>query len=168
MEFHIGYWALRSESTPAIHSPSNDKVKPGRMQMDLSWLRLSSHDQSCAEYRIHEAQISFVVCGSDKSRWITYAFVDNDLNEDGPRNCSDAECCNNEDELERGTTVFNPREYFLHIVKHRLSQIMAEWTYLVRKVEKAIQTQVRHLLIQSAQHGEFPSCSYAEDISNIT
>lgn len=92
---------------------------------------------------IQEAQFSLLVCGTDEKRWIAYSFADV-VDEDHERG---EEQYRGEDmeadpiaDLEHDASfpIWNPREYFLMIVRIRISQVLREWRNLVRKVEMGI------------------------------
>ncbi|KAH8695758.1 hypothetical protein GQ44DRAFT_136561 [Phaeosphaeriaceae sp. PMI808] len=143
---------------------STVKGKPRVKWTDLSFLDIACRiNHIHGTYGIYQAQISFVICGSDCSRWTGYAFVDTGFNAyccggenhaDEEENDGDEEDDHDEEELNEdpvafdgvgqnvGVTepMFNPRHYFLNIVDFRMKQVLQEWTNLVRTVENSVDT----------------------------
>ena len=107
-------------------------------------------EQAGYTHGIHEAQISLAICGSDDSRWVAYAFVDTEfagvsrdeyednfeINEDPIASDSRGR------EVEADSPIWDPREYFLRIVDIRMKQVLGEWTYLIRVVERSVKGYV--------------------------
>jgi hypothetical protein len=114
---------------------------------------------------MHEAQISFVLCGSDHQRWVAYAFVDTDFEEDDvPDEIVPDEQIREvsvplDDELgvakvpiwdpialdgglDANLPIWDPRLYFLVILEIRMAQVLREWEFLVRTVERSISRYV--------------------------
>ncbi|KAF2182078.1 hypothetical protein K469DRAFT_713163 [Zopfia rhizophila CBS 207.26] len=146
---------------------SSVKGKPRGKWTDLSFLDIACRiNHIHGTYGIYEAQISFVICGSDYSRWTGYAFVDTGFNDYCRSSEDHADEEEDEDEEEEeddddgddwgvlnedpvafdgvgqkvGVTepMFNPRHYFLYIVDSRMKQVLQEWTYLVRTAENCV------------------------------
>lgn len=155
MEIHIPYLALRSHTSHTTNNSSNAVTKPHRRWKNLSFL--GTHDQSANQpvHVIHEAQISFVVCGTDHRRWTGYCFVDtafdNNDEDDYDAKYGDDYDAEDGDEVEfdpilsdsccvadAQQTSWDPRSYFLRVVDCRLKQVRAEWSHLVRKVETSV------------------------------
>lgn len=97
---------------------------------------------------MHEAQISFVVCGSDNRRWVGYAFVDTDSDGDDladhnfPHEGFHADPIASDGKLDANLPIWDPREYFLMIFEIRMAQVLKEWEYLVLTVERSIKRYV--------------------------
>ena len=166
--------ALREFATPPNKwLESSVKGKPRGKWTDLSFLGISCRiNHIHGTYGIYEAQISFVICGSDYTRWTGYAFVDTGFNkyccsdedsaEEGGGDEDEGDDENEEEEEEEeenlnedpiafdgvgqkvGVTgpIFNPRYYFLYIVDSRMKQVLQEWTYLVRTAENSFDRYV--------------------------
>lgn len=80
MQLHLPYLALREMTQHAEQYPANVwNRKPPRKLIDISFLNIPKR-QVDAKFIVHEAQISLVICGSDETRWVGYAFVDTDFN----------------------------------------------------------------------------------------
>jgi hypothetical protein len=115
----------------------------------LSFLKLQvpKSKDPIKKFGIHEAQISFVICGADNTRWVVYAFVDTDSDDEELEDeilsyrefhadpLSDGE-------LDANCPIWDPREYFLRIVEIRMVQVLKEWKYLARTVERSIRKYV--------------------------
>ena len=149
MEFHVPYFALRTSLPPKdpIRKPVNSN--PTRKWTDLSFLEIQSPEsQDKKVYGIHEAQISFVICGSDDGRWVGYAFVDTNFDSEGlgdqvfPYEGVHEDLIASDGELDANLPIWNPREYFLMICEIRIAQVLKEWEFLVRTVERSIKQYV--------------------------
>jgi len=82
LECHLPYFALRTSRPPEVSSQRGVKTKPPRKWTDLSFLEMRTpKSQYKRMHGIYEAQISFVICGSDDWQWVAYAFID--VNFDG-------------------------------------------------------------------------------------
>ena len=101
---------------------------------------------------MYEAQISFSIVGSDDGRWVGCAFADTYFN-DNDKNFTQSDFAYegsnaNEDpiasdgKLDANCPIMNPRAYFLTIFRIRSDQVLKEWEYLVREVERNIETHV--------------------------
>jgi hypothetical protein len=106
--------------------------------MDLSFLKIPDQKKI-----MHEAQITFLICGSDDQRWAAYAFVDTHFDDEDFGDETFSYEGFQEDPIARGKIDANlpigdPREYFLMISNIRLTQVREEWRYLVRMVELSI------------------------------
>jgi hypothetical protein len=127
-------------------------TSPPRQWMDLSFLKLEPlESQNQRKYIMHEAQISFSICGSDDQRWAAYCFVDThfDDSEFGDETLPHKGI--QDDPIARGKMdancpIKNPREYFLAIFEIRIAQVSEEWKCLVRMAERAIIRSVSRLV----------------------
>jgi hypothetical protein len=115
----------------------------------LSFLKIQTpNSQDRRKYGIYEAQISFVICGPDETRWVAYAFVDTDFGGedmgDEPSSCDGIgwDPIATEGKLDANLPIWDPREYFLIIFEIRIAQVRKEWEYLVRTVERSIKRHV--------------------------
>ena len=119
---------------------------PLRRVRDVSFLNWD--DPSLSEY-LYEAQISCMVAGSDESRWVAYGFVDTYFDPDEARKTVHSYYQNNisgqgvPDPFTNGKTladgkIQNPREYFLEVWRHRMTQVKNEWTLVVDKLKDSI------------------------------
>jgi hypothetical protein len=122
---------------------------PQRKWTDLSFLKLSTPEcQHDGKEGIHEAQISFVVCGPYDGQWVAYAFVDTKFDGDDVEDDEFSYEGFQEDpisngELDANVPIRNPRLYFLSVCKVRTAQVLREWQQIVRTVERSIRQHVR-------------------------
>lgn len=98
---------------------------------------------------MYEAQISFVLAGTDNTRWVAYCFTKNLIDETSDDETSDDEDSDDGDsdddvpdgecekrEFESMTQgIWDPRSYFLKILRLRMNLVLREWTFLIRKVD---------------------------------
>jgi hypothetical protein len=143
MVIQIPYFALRPSSPPKLSPGEAVHSNPPRQCMDLSFLEI----QDQKKYSMHEAQVSFLLCGSDDQRWAAYAFVDTHFDDEDLRDEIFSYKGIQDDPIARGKIDANlpigdPREYFLMIFDIRLAQVREEWKYLVRMVERSIKRRV--------------------------
>jgi hypothetical protein len=85
----------------------------------------------------------------DDYQWTAYAFEDSIVYEDVPNESDyDEDYPKDEDYPEVITTcrgITDPRQYFLRSVKLRSVQILVEWDYAIRRIQRAVREYVRHL-----------------------
>jgi hypothetical protein len=147
MELHLPFFLLRMSKPPESCIKVNSK--PPRQYTDLSFLKLDtpkSQQQGTGEiWGLHEAQISYVVTGSDDWRWIGYAFVDTeldglltDLSEDDLSFDRVAA-----GEIHAKSPLWRPRDHWVKVLDIRIEQVRKEWEYLVFKLEFAVNHYVR-------------------------
>jgi hypothetical protein len=123
-------------------------MTPPRQWTDLTFLNIQpprSQDQK--QYGIHEAQISFVICGSDNRRWVGYGFVDTEFDRENLADHDLSYVGKHEDpiafgELDANLPIWDPREYFLMVLQIRMAQVLKEWECLIRTVERSINQYV--------------------------
>lgn len=162
------YFALRENAI----NPETLRARTGpsalRKYKDLSFLKTpSTHGQDNDTFGIHEAQVSIVVHGTDQTRWVTYAFSDTEFqnlyhyddeeDDDDDNDEEDQEghmgvkpdpiLSDQGSDVDAGTSINDPREYFLTAVDSRMKQILGEWTRLVRRIEKNFEQHVWLLLL---------------------
>jgi hypothetical protein len=120
-----------------------------RKWKDLSFLELqSSESESDIVYGIHDASISFALCGIDHWRWTAFAFVDtafddHDLQEDlRSYEAIQPDPITSNLWIMANRPIWDPREYFLMAFNVRMAQVGKEWQYVVRKVEQGIKQYV--------------------------
>jgi hypothetical protein len=179
MIFHLPVLLLRPSkgTNDADEGERNDTFKPSRKETDLSFLRFGrfSSQEEC-QYSIYEAKFSFVICGSDNTRYNAYVFVDGALesqteidagNENGNENNNEAENSDDDDDFQDDLENYNadpvtawggrltdqvirdPREYFLWVVQTRMEQALREYQNLVKTFDHGITEHVCcHLLSQ--------------------
>jgi len=116
-------------------------------------------------YRIYRAHISLVLSGSSDRRWVAYCFdddgfdgEDDDFEEDEddeseddesedilPHASQDDNCPFVEDPLtqtDANKPIWIAREYFVLAVQNQMARAVREWTYLVRWIERNINSYV--------------------------
>lgn len=146
MEFHIPYFALRS-SSPKDY-PQTVANSPLRERIDISFLQMKYPNSLCDEKNtIYEAQFSFVICGEDDTRWVAYAFADTALDDDNLADNGFSDEAFRPDpilpsHLDANLPIWDPRHYFLRILEFRITQLLSEWEYLVRTIERRIRRYV--------------------------
>ena len=136
---------------------------PRRAWRNLTFLNMAHANNKRGTDGVYDAHISVVLCGSDHTRWICYGFVDTQFKSDsfnGDDYPEDEDSEGEEDECTRGDPIasdsdkscitagqpiWDPREYFLHIVDIRMKQVVSEWMYLSRKVESGVRCNIEHV-----------------------
>ena len=149
LSFHLPFYALRTFRNPCERPNDRRRFSNGdilRRCRDLSFLNQSRTEAS--EY-LYQAQISCVITGPDRWRWVAYCFVDvyyetegketvsqyyeDSMGEDGLRTdpltlgCVDAD-----------TPIRDPREYFLKVFWIRLNQVRREWQRVVERLSQEV------------------------------
>ncbi|EOA80921.1 hypothetical protein ACJQWK_09732 [Exserohilum turcicum] len=130
LDLHLPYYALRT--TPPEKFQRHEKHRTQSDWMDLSPLNDGVADGVKV---IHQAQFSLVICGTDNSRWVAYAFeaisFDPDRGDDTvlPEWRSDEISMG---ELDANNPLHDVREYFLNIFLIRAKHVYEETRELVR------------------------------------
>lgn len=97
---------------------------------------------------VFEAQISFIIVGSDNHRWSGYCFAfdeeENLLDEDphaivkeDPISWDGKKC-----RYDANIPIWDPRQYFLAVFECRMAQVLAEFDPLIRMIAKNIKQYV--------------------------
>lgn len=147
LELHLPLFLLRKSKPPESCTKMNSR--PARQWTELSFLKLDtpkSHSQAPEEvWGIHEAEISYVVTGSDDWRWIGYAFVDTEL--DGLlTDLSDDDLSFDRvaaGEIQANFPLWRPRDHWVKVLDIRSEQVRQEWEYLIYKLGLAVNRYVR-------------------------
>lgn len=143
MEIHIPYFTLSA-------NPGNGQNIPRRWT-DLSFLELQDQES----YGLQETHFSFVICGTSNSRWVGYSFVDSpkDDTDSGKMVCPGEYVLNDpilNGEHDADFPIWDPRYYFLMVLRQRITMISMEWISLARQIELSVKRYVCFiLLIQS-------------------
>jgi hypothetical protein len=149
LSFHFKYFAWRSSPVPSDDHRRNANAVPLRITQNVSFLNWNETDPPCFLY---VAQISCVIFGPDKWRYVGYCFVDTyfDARGDARESVQDY----HEESLGEGGmradpfTYGNkeavrlhedPRIYYLLALRFRITQIKNEWEKIVLKVTESIQ-----------------------------
>jgi hypothetical protein len=138
LEFHLPYFTLRKSEPPKDGNGKTTAIRPL-----LKTLATKSENE--IRYAIDRAQFSFTICGSDHSRWVGYAFVKDD-HEDELEDEDDADASNDlwrENPIMLGKAdakhpIWDPRAYFLVVLEIRTAKALDEWKYLVRNLQRAV------------------------------
>ncbi|KAF2812414.1 uncharacterized protein BDZ99DRAFT_461120 [Mytilinidion resinicola] len=146
MELHIPFFALITYPMPMPYI----RDIPRRQCIDISFLTpQTSNPQPEPMIGISKSRFSLVICGSDNRRWIAYAFVDRDLDDEEmeEEDCSyegfqeDPIICNTDANL----PLWDLRDYFLRTLEERGKNVLEEWENLASAVESRINTyRYRH------------------------
>jgi hypothetical protein len=155
LAFHLPYYVWRKSEKACEDHRRDANARRLRLSQDVSFLDWESSESSF----LYEAQISCLVAGTDESRWVAYCFVDNyfDAAEEGKETVlSYHEDTEDDDGMHADPLTFgtysadnpkwNPREYFLAILRVRLQQVKCEWQQVVAKVQQSIRENVSFLL----------------------
>ena len=92
---------------------------------------------------MYEAQISFLLVGSDDGRWVGYAFDDTYFNDDKNSVHKDEDPIASDGKPTANLPIMNARVYFLKIFHIRSAKAFREWERLVWMVKHNIDTHVR-------------------------
>jgi hypothetical protein len=115
-------------------------VSPRRWT-DLSFLDIHPPEaQVEGNCGLRETQISFVISGSDNSRWTAYAFVDTDFDDDLEDESDGAFSTDllASNALDANLPIWDPREYFLRVFSIRITEVRRQWDSLIRKVGRSM------------------------------
>lgn len=137
LEFHITLYALRRGEDH--RDPRIDSEKSFRASRELPL----SEEKGLF---FHECQLSLLVTGVDEWLWTGYCFVDSYFGTEEGYDEYYAEFDGNpygRDPATGGTRwlrypLWNPREYYLWVLSHRMTQATQEWTYLINKFEEGM------------------------------
>lgn len=166
LSFHLPFFALRSSLTPR----KDHREMPLRNTKDISFLNW--HDQgSRTLVQLHEAHVSFVISGFHDWCWVAHCFVDTYYHDDDKGKesvedyadqtiisqgmATDAPTLGN---IDCDQPIWNPREYFIHVVYFRLLKANSEWQSLHKAVRDSFrrytQSYDRSLLPQRIRSHE--------------
>lgn len=155
------YFALR------YRSPSSNLPKH-RRGIDMEFLDTAPISSKVGQHVLHEAQISFLICGSDEEDWTAYFLEDtyfedqDEVEEDETEkdDCAVGGCVSDKatfmpDLIASGTLdsnrpIWSPREYFLRIIEIRIGQVVLEWSNLFSMVETKVEAMICSLHISMA------------------
>jgi hypothetical protein len=97
---------------------------------------------------IHEVQTSFLVTGVDEWFWTAYCFTE--PYPGGIEDTAQSYYAGKLDGSSGGATplklpIWNPREYFLRVLRPRIKQARKEWSGVVFAIEKRLAIHVRKI-----------------------
>lgn len=147
LELHLPLFLLRSSRPPESDIKVNSK--PRRQWTDLSFLNFDTPKlqlQMPGEvWGMYEAEISYVVTGSDDSRWIGYAFMDTGLDDLLTELSEDALSFDwvAAGEIDAKHPLWRPRDHWVRVFDIRIEQVRKEWDYLIYKLEPAVNQYVQ-------------------------
>lgn len=151
LEFHLPFLALREESALDMNQDRLNGNQTGRHGFDVSFLTLQcaepgSHEGPC-KHHIQESQISVVICGWDHHNWVAWGIF-NTLSDPTEEFDPDQEHVMKEDYfaadgddgvlIDADRPLWDPREYWLHIIEIRVRLVLKEWKWLVRNLEAGV------------------------------
>ncbi|KAF2684746.1 hypothetical protein K458DRAFT_487060 [Lentithecium fluviatile CBS 122367] len=142
MELHMPQYALRTHF-PSQPDTMNSKCRKWR---DLAFL---IHDFPGSQQEgclcLYEAHFAVALCGTDERRWTAYCFEDSAFDSDRELNESDfcystinADPIASDGVTDGNRPLWDPREYFLAILRIRIDQIRNEWICTVRTIESIV------------------------------
>ena len=148
MEFHIPYLALRDKG-----SAKDQRSGPAGRLRHSSDIPVR-HVGEAADATYHEAQISFLLLGSDEWFWTAYCFVDTYFGSEysceeylnatsGPPATALSLDPPTGGEKLLDDPIWNPRGYFLAVLARRMDQVSKEWSNLVATVNNRLTDYVR-------------------------
>ena len=142
MELHVPRYALRTY-LPYQHDLMNNKH---RAWTDLTFLIRDFPGFRQEGYLcLYEAHVAVAICGTSERRWIGYCFEDTAFDPGSGLDEDDFcyESINADPIASNGVTdancpFWNPREYFLTILRIRVGQTQEEWVETVQTIEAII------------------------------
>lgn len=160
MEFHLPYYAWRKSPKAREDHRRDAHGRSLRRSRDVSFLDWTNNDTPSFLY---EAQISGLVAGTDETRWNGCLFVDNYFDDEEGK---ETVLCYHEDSLGEGgmlmdpltfgtcaidMPVWNPRSYWLMLLRVRLNQVFGEWQTVVTKLRESTREYVSPSFLLSVQ-----------------
>ncbi|CAN9410110.1 unnamed protein product [Alternaria alternata] len=138
--------------TDTVHAKYTS-VKPYREWIDLSFIaRVLPETTKVGKLGLYPAQISFTICGTSVKHYVGYGFEDNEFDPD--REFGDDEFSLDgfhADQMTKGKEnanhpIWDPREYFLLTLGHRVQQVREEWERVIRNFYEASNVRISHSL----------------------
>jgi hypothetical protein len=149
LELHLPYFALR-----VGHPEREVNGKRQSQWINLSFLQTETPKTKGQEiHGIYRAHISLAIYGVSQRRWVAYAFDNNDFDDrefgDGdsedegyPYKGFQEDPIASDGKFDANVPIWDPRVYFLFIFQNRMGQVLQEWEYLVRWIERNIERYV--------------------------
>ena len=144
LDFHLSFFAMR---TDVLHTQQKN-IKPHRKWIDLSFLaHLLPEPAEPGDMGLYPAQVSFTICGTSIRQYVGYGFEDAEFDPD--REFGGGEFSLKEfhaDQMTRGKQdanlpIWDPREYFLLNLKHRVEQMCEEWERVEHNFGEALKAR---------------------------
>jgi hypothetical protein len=142
-------------------NPSSQGASNGataRQWTDLSFLDMQLPDSKNSKVcRMYEAQISVALCGINNGCWTGYAFAniacdekdaDDEIEQPGGVK-EDPIISSSSDPFDANRPIWDPREYFLMALKFWITRVLEEYAYLVRVLERSVESYVRCRVLYS-------------------
>lgn len=154
LEFHLPFIVWQEQARQDGRKKADKK--PLRNLWPLSFLS-KSHGSNCEVDQnthgfLHDAQFSFVVTGHNNSTWTAWALADTYFydEENGENNKDMLAFYDGVDKefdplVRKGvdTPIWDPREYFLVVLRTRLKQIVKKWRAIVYEMKSSVEDYVR-------------------------
>ncbi|KAH9225330.1 hypothetical protein K456DRAFT_1852472 [Colletotrichum gloeosporioides 23] len=159
LEFHMPSFAWRSDAVFLQDTRSTVDHHPIRQSTELSFLSRTPQPIVSMDY-LHEFQTSICLTGRSTSSWTAVCLVDSyfeetadpgndylmsefdEADEGGHKSRNLAQRNVNSNRLSR----LDPREYFLRIVKRRISRTKEEWINTSYKIQSSIHSGVSGII----------------------
>ncbi|KAH8633995.1 hypothetical protein IG631_12631 [Alternaria alternata] len=147
--FHLPFFAMRTDANYAKRT----NIKPRRNWINLSFVsKVLPEAIEAGDLGLYPAQISFTICGTSVKQYVAYGFEDAEFDTD--REFGEDEFSLNDmhpDQMTKGKEnancpVWNPRQYFLVTLKHRIRQVREEWEQVVVTLQDALSGRKSHSL----------------------
>ena len=144
MEFHVPFYALRRGPEKQDNRRLDDHCLRTSRALPLGRPEEESHDF------YHEAHASLLVTGVDEWVWTAYFCVDTYFGAESnwqsyPNIGSSGHDGPTGGWIFQKHPFWNPREYFLAVLKRRMIQVTAEWTVLIDTYQQRLNHYVRNL-----------------------
>jgi len=181
MQFHLPFFVWKRHRGICTDSRKKSDGTALRRSIDLSILGGGGlpSDQGGRKDCLYESQVSFLVAGHSNSAWAGYCFIDtffhavegDDESESGDAEYNETDMDSveyyNDVEWDNGTLnldpitaghfdadmpIWNPREYFLVVLRVRLRQVEEHWQNVAYSLRRKIERDVRDI----RSHPAFP------------
>jgi hypothetical protein len=144
LDLHLPYYELLELESICPQKYESSGAKVVQVSTDLSFLDMSSSKALVKKsYAIQKAQFSLVICGTDDSHYVAYAFIDREFGEDedlamdfpyqGVQEDPIASDCGNSI-INANQPISDPRAYFLMMFELRIGNVLREWSGIARTI----------------------------------
>jgi hypothetical protein len=144
LEFHLPYYAVRP-----FDGRVRTRTRPHRKRIDLPFLTngVPAVEDNHQRNAIYESQISLLIMVTNEMTWTAYSFVDTEFDESEQLGEDEYYAFGDfiPDQIALGTQdasqpIWNPREYFITILRIRVCEVLQEWQQVVRTVARMVQS----------------------------